>query len=995
MKKIILLLVILAFFQPVLKAQYIPIPDSAFRSFLTSNYPSCMNGSGMLDTTCSTIINELQIGYLNATAISDWQGFQYFKNLRSVYFYYVNTPNLPALPNTLKELRVMRSVGLNNISTLPPVLETLVVTECDNVSTLPALPSTLTHLDCSYDWALSSIPVLPPSLKYLNCSSITGHPFITNLPALPSTLEAFFCSYCQWANLPPLPNGLRELYCQGMGISSINGLPNSLRILNCAENSIPTLPALPPTLEVLYAYYNGLTSLPVLPNVLQTLDVSGNNLNSLPVLPPNLKLLHAMGNHLTALPTLPNTLEILIADNNQLTSLPTLPSTLQSLSVTINQLTSLPSLPDTLHDLHCLLNQLTSLPTLPRNLRSLDCTANQLSSLPALPHLLYELICAGNSGLHCLPFISSDSISLQMDTTITCLPNAVNKYFIKMQGSNGAYNYYSPLYNPYPICNPTNNPNQCNSYPYMSGYVYNDNNNNLVKDANEPYRPNIRVTLSDGTYCMTNSNGHYEISADSIGAYSLSCATLNYFNTIPPQYNYNFNNYDTIIVNNNFAFQSNATVDSLTISVTPLNWAARPGFPFAYLVWYENSGTTTLSPQIFFNYDNTRMTYDSCSNAAVTNSGSQLQLNQPGMVSGEQNSFIAYFRINATTPIGDTIAVNAQATANSITAADSTFTTIRGSFDPNDKSATAALSPAEVAGGKDILYNIRFQNTGNDTAFNIVIIDTLSNLLEKNTLKVVNTSHPCKVTVKDNVAYFEFINILLPDSNVNEFRSHGFVSFRLRPVSTVTLNTSIPNKAAIYFDYNSPVMTNNAITKILEHVVVIPPLKLLSFNVLQQTITTAQAVWTTANEISVKDFIIEMSNDGINYTAIGLENPKGGISNSYSKGITISETGTQYFRLRMEGLSGNFIYSDVVTLLKEKYDETFSFRQNPAKDLLTIKLLNGELKNTTARIINLQGAVLQTFQLKNDIEYIDISRLANGNYILQTVKGSKRFSVIK
>lgn len=991
MKKLILFLVIFSFLQPALKAQYISIPDSTFRAFLTHNYPACMNGSGMLDTTCSAVINEVEISYLYANYINDWQGFQYFKNLQRLNLTSLHTTVLPPLPNTLKELTVEMGGNLSNVSTLPPSLEKLTITR-SAITSLPPLPNTLKYFDCSMNPGLAFIPTLPPSLVYLNCSQDNSQvtPIITSLPVLPQTLETLNCSYCPVGNLPVLPNVLRDLNCRNTGISSLASLPDSLRSLDCGDNTISTLPALPTKLEILFVYHNNLSSIPAVPNSLTHMDVSDNNINTLPaVSATSLKLLYAINSHLTAIPALPNTLQNLYAVNNLFTSLPALPASLQTLLVSNNQLTSLPNLPDTLNWLDCGGNQLTYLPTLGPNLHQLSCGSNHLTSLPALPNQLYQLYCAGNSDLHCLPFLPNASMDISMDSIITCIPNSPIGYSIRIGNQ-----YYDPNNNPYPICNPTNNPNHCTSFPYMSGYVYNDNNNNLLKDANEPFRSNIRVSLSNGTYCMTNSNGYYQVSADSIGAYSLSCATPNYFNAVPAQYNYNFNNYDTIITNN-FALQANASVDSLTISVTPISWAARPGFPFSYLVWYENSGTVTLSPQIVLNYDNTRMSYDSSSNTTVTNLGNHLQLNQPAMVAGARNSFIAYFHVNAATPIGDTLFTNGQATANSITASDSTYSVIRSSFDPNDKSATAALSPTEVAGGKDILYNIRFQNTGNDTAFNIVVIDTLSNLLQKNTLKVVNTSHPCKVTVKDNVVYFEFINILLPDSNINEFKSHGFVSFRLKPVSTVTLNTSIPNDAAIYFDYNSPVKTNTAITRILEPVVVILPLQLLSFNVVQQTITTAQVLWTTANEVGVKDFEVEMSMDGINFTAIGLENPKGGSSNNYSKAITISESTTQHFRLKMRGVSGNFVYSDVVTLTKNKYNESIAFRQNPAKDILTIVLQDGELKNTVARIINLQGAVLQTFQLKNDINYIDISRLATGNYILQTVKGSKRFSVLK
>ncbi|MBK7970889.1 MAG: hypothetical protein IPK08_19305 [Bacteroidetes bacterium] len=42
-------------------------------------------------------------------------------------------------------------------------------------------------------------------------------------------------------------------------------------------------------------------------------------------------------------------------------------------------------------------------------------------------------------------------------------------------------------------------------------------------------------------------------------------------------------------------------------------------------------------------------------------------------------------------------------------------------------------------------------------------------------------------------------NINLPDSNANEPASHGFISYRIKPLSTLTAGTEFTNLAAIYF----------------------------------------------------------------------------------------------------------------------------------------------------------------------------------------------------
>jgi hypothetical protein len=50
---------------------------------------------------------------------------------------------------------------------------------------------------------------------------------------------------------------------------------------------------------------------------------------------------------------------------------------------------------------------------------------------------------------------------------------------------------------------------------------------------------------------------------------------------------------------------------------------------------------------------------------------------------------------------------------------------------------------------------------------------------------------------------------MLPDSNVNEPASHGFVKFRIKQRPYNPVGSVIYNSAAIYFDYNEPVITNS------------------------------------------------------------------------------------------------------------------------------------------------------------------------------------------
>ena len=136
---------------------------------------------------------------------------------------------------------------------------------------------------------------------------------------------------------------------------------------------------------------------------------------------------------------------------------------------------------------------------------------------------------------------------------------------------------------------------------------------------------------------------------------------------------------------------------------------------------------------------------------------------------------------------------------------------VQGSFDPNDKQAFPAGVGAQhlVAPDSWVDYLIRFQNTGTDTAFTVVILDTLSAWLDPTTLRTGAASHAYTWEILDSrVLAFRFAPIALPDSNVNEPASHGFVQFRIKQLPGLPDGTLIENRAGIYFDFNEPVITN-------------------------------------------------------------------------------------------------------------------------------------------------------------------------------------------
>ncbi len=157
------------------------------------------------------------------------------------------------------------------------------------------------------------------------------------------------------------------------------------------------------------------------------------------------------------------------------------------------------------------------------------------------------------------------------------------------------------------------------------------------------------------------------------------------------------------------------------------------------------------------------------------------------------------------------------------------------SYDPNDKSVSPQGITANnyLMPGIDLDYVIRFQNTGTDIAYTVVVIDTLSNNLDISTIQWGVSSHPYTLGISGQeqaVLQFNFYNINLPDSTTNEANSHGFVKFKITPYDTIANGTLIENTADIYFDYNLPIRTNTTYVIISDTVIMGDPIEINSLN---------------------------------------------------------------------------------------------------------------------------------------------------------------------
>lgn len=137
-----------------------------------------------------------------------------------------------------------------------------------------------------------------------------------------------------------------------------------------------------------------------------------------------------------------------------------------------------------------------------------------------------------------------------------------------------------------------------------------------------------------------------------------------------------------------------------------------------------------------------------------------------------------------------------------------------GSYDPNEKTAAPEGIDNQhfIQKNQDIEYTIHFQNTGTDTAFTVVVTDTIDQKLRPETLKLGGASHPFSWEIYGpGILKMSFEKINLPDSTTNLAGSQGWFSYRISQKPDLVDGSQIRNRAAIFFDFNPPILTNRTL----------------------------------------------------------------------------------------------------------------------------------------------------------------------------------------
>lgn len=352
----------------------------------------------------------------------------------------------------------------------------------------------------------------------------------------------------------------------------------------------------------------------------------------------------------------------------------------------------------------------------------------------------------------------------------------------------------------------------------IQGTVFNDINNDGIFDVGESGIPNVILNLNNSPYVTASNNiGVYEMYTNS-GNHSVSIPNLPLYHslTTPASLTSNFVGMGNMDTARHFGLYPMPNVNDLRIDITPVS-SPKAGHVLSYLITYTNVGTTTLNASVTLQPDPTT-NYFYAAPSPSSQVGQTFTWNIGTLAPQANGTIHVHFNIPTTHNIGDLITAVAGITplTNDTTPNNNTQTSVIavvGPYDPNYKEVDVdTLYNVSNAGWLN--YTVHFQNVGNDSAVNVIIIDTLSQYLDLPSFEIIASSHqPMTFNINNgNVAEFRFNNIMLPDSATDPIGSQGFVKYRIKYLNTLPLNNAIKNFADIYFDYNAAVRTDTAFT---------------------------------------------------------------------------------------------------------------------------------------------------------------------------------------
>ncbi|WP_299368665.1 choice-of-anchor L domain-containing protein [Winogradskyella sp.] len=376
----------------------------------------------------------------------------------------------------------------------------------------------------------------------------------------------------------------------------------------------------------------------------------------------------------------------------------------------------------------------------------------------------------------------------------------------------------------------------CDEIGLINVRAFNDSNTNDDFDDGEPSFTNGTFTYeknNDGVVNVVNtSTGSFTIiSTDESDTYDIDFAINDDYTNC---YTQTVTSFDDVSVSFgevaqvDFPVDDNLTCQDLAVYLINPFASPRPGFEHRNLLTIENlSGAAIASGSVDFTVDEDLIinaTSVSNSNLTVTTTSTGFTLDFIDLAAWSSETVDITLLTPVSVPLDEIVTNTATyTTVTNDTVLDNNNATLSevviGSYDPNDKMEAHGpeiIYDDFVVSDEYLFYTIRFQNIGTAEAIFVRIEDVLDSQLDENTFEMLRSSHDYVVTRTDNNLEWFFDDINLPAEQDDAEGSIGYVYFKIKPKPGYAVGDIVSNNAAIYFDFNDPIITNTFTTTFVE-----------------------------------------------------------------------------------------------------------------------------------------------------------------------------------
>lgn len=352
-----------------------------------------------------------------------------------------------------------------------------------------------------------------------------------------------------------------------------------------------------------------------------------------------------------------------------------------------------------------------------------------------------------------------------------------------------------------------------NDQPKVQGLAFVDYNGDGIFNENDSPLRNVMVSIEpEDLTVLTDDDGRYQFAVPE-GTYTLT-AKVNQGSWVDDELQIiDFEVSEPCNTGFDFGF----VPDSIALPMVELsmvNSIARCDFETRFTITVENTSADVIEAQLQFEYDDKTTLFD-VDIAGYTTAGNVVLADLGQLDPFKPQTYVITLKMpggSALLPILDFEArlVNQD---GALLKAYGYSEQLRCSYDPNDKRVFPDRQGDQNLTLMDefLEYTIRFQNNGNDTAYNVKIIDPLDPGIDPTSIYVVSSSHEVETCIEGSNLIFLFEDIYLVDSMTNYDASQGFVTFKCRVFEGIDELTLVENRADIIFDTNDAIVTNTTV----------------------------------------------------------------------------------------------------------------------------------------------------------------------------------------